>query len=171
MCQVFLMVAHNFTDQWALSIAVRKKKVEFVMGPNSIFYTHCSARTRPFESCCAAKYHLWNNPLVWYSIWIEILLRLISDTLSVQNTEAELPRGQLCPGARNPGAQERKLTNQPAMHTTETVHREQMEYKVNRITAAFWKINIYLFYRVRWENRYYCTCQLYIKCENGPLKD
>lgn len=124
MCQVFLMVAHNFTDQWALSIAVRKKKVEFVMGPNSIFYTHCSARTRPFESCCAAKYHLWNNPLVWYSIWIEILLRLISDTLSVLNTEAELPRGQLCPGARNPGAQERKLTNQPTMHITETQSTE-----------------------------------------------
>lgn len=26
MCQALLMVAHNFTDQWALSIAVKKKK-------------------------------------------------------------------------------------------------------------------------------------------------
>lgn len=59
------------------------------MGPNSIFHSHCSARTQPFESHFAAKHPLWNigylsvlylKPLVWYSIWIEILLRLISET-------------------------------------------------------------------------------------------
>lgn len=56
MCRAFLMVAHNFTDQWTLSKAVKRKRiVEFVMRPNSIFHSHCSARTRPFESHSAAK--------------------------------------------------------------------------------------------------------------------
>lgn len=71
----FLMVAHNFTDQWALSIVV-KEKVEFVMGPSLMFFSHCSTRTGPFESHRAAKQHLWNtdqlsvmclHPLVWFS--------------------------------------------------------------------------------------------------------
>lgn len=145
----------------------KKKKVEFVMGPNSIFYSHCSARTRPFESCCAAKYHLWNNPLVWYSIWIEILLRLISDTLSVLNTtkRTAVPRG---PEPWGPG----KKVDWPTCYAYHwnTVHREQMEYKVNRITAAFWKIQIYFFAELDEKTHITANDIFYVKCENGPLK-
>lgn len=103
MCLAFLMVAHNFTDQWALSIVVKKKKeVEFVMRPNSIFHSHCSARTRPFESHCAAKYHLSNTRHLSVGVVSQTtcLLFLVFasphhwDTESVQLTKVEIPTKQ-----------------------------------------------------------------------------
>lgn len=138
--------------------------VKFVIGPNSIFHSHCSARTQPFGSHSAAKYQLWNTgylgvlclkPLVWYSVWIEMLLRLNSEILCVQLTKAELPSRQRPwpPSASKGGSVCVNwfvviwliVTSFGDIHNSRiqsTVHRQKQECVVRGIVACFVK---YLF--------------------------
>lgn len=104
MCQAFLIVAHNFTDQWALSVVGRGKSWICNGAKLNILLLLFSKDTAFWISpCCqipSLKYRIGYltvfrlQPVIWYFIWIEMLLRLNSKILCVQLTKAELPSSQ-----------------------------------------------------------------------------